>query len=378
MDKKSLLIVESGETAPVANSILRGAILEARKSSWIDGIYGAKFGFDGLLNNEIVNLEELEKDDLNLLMSTPGSFLGTSERDIDLPGDGASIKDRLHERGIGYLLLIGDRKSISTALLLSSYFLTEGEEIQVLVVPKGVNNSIPSTDHSLGYPSAAKHLLNAVKGLAIDLRSRREGEILLLETPGAWLTASPFVLEEESRPDLIYLPGTVPGIDSVVGEIKAAHEAKGRVLALVEANLFGDAKAVETLTCKLRENGLSPKSLVFGASLRSDPLSLSPLDVWEAEASSRLSVMSFKGGESGKMVSIKREASHPYESSFELVPLGRAMGEVHSFPPEWVVSSREVNPLFLDYLLPLVSGEVPLEMKDGVYQTFSLPNGSKR
>ena len=122
--KKSILILQGGGPTSVVNSSLKGAIIEARKSSFIEGILGSRYGVEGLLDDEIVDLEELDKEDLNLLSQTPGAFLGSSRRRLDLEGEeGKKALATLSKYNVGYLLLIGGNDTMETALELSAFFL---------------------------------------------------------------------------------------------------------------------------------------------------------------------------------------------------------------------------------------------------------------
>ena len=59
MAKKSMVYIQSGGPTSVINSSLYGAILEARKhGDQIDNIYGSLHGIEGLLTDELIDLNK--------------------------------------------------------------------------------------------------------------------------------------------------------------------------------------------------------------------------------------------------------------------------------------------------------------------------------
>lgn len=396
--KKSILILQGGGPTSVVNSSLKGAIIEARKSSFIEGILGSRYGVEGLLDDEIVDLEELDKEDLNLLSQTPGAFLGSSRKRLDLEGEeGKKALATLSKHNVGYLLLIGGNDTMETALELSAFFLKEGEDILVLGVPKTIDNDLLETDHTPGYPSAARHLVNAVKAIGEDARSYKNGKVTIVESMGretGWLAASGFALSEEDRPDLIYLPEMNFDIPSFLKDVKEVYERKGTCLVLISEGIdLGEKESPDAgdgfahpilegaavyLSKFLKKEGLPSRAVVLSLAMRADPLSIAPVDVWEAESAAHFAVSSFRDGENAKMAAIVREKDVPYEASFSLVPLAQVAGKTRYFPSEWIVSPKEVAPSFLAYIQPLIAGEAPLERTGGIYKSARLPKeGSK-
>lgn len=355
--KKALLILTLESPVAVSNAALYGAILEARKSSFIEGIYGAKRGLEGLLNDDIVDLEKEEKEEIEKLPFLPGSVLGTSSVNLsynDCTGEMEAIRKVIDRLNIGYFLLLGGLKTAELALSLSTSFLLGGIEASVLSLPLSEENAVAMTDHSLGYPSAAMRLLSSVRSIVDVARSASGKKVYLLSVEDAasgYLSSSAFLLPAAARPDLIYPLESEASGEEVLTAIKEILASKGQAIVLADRG-FLDRVHLDDLP--------------FEAPLETIPLSyfhrvgpegLSSLDVWEAESAARLAVLSFKNGESGKMASIVREKDAPYESSLTLVPLGQAVGTRRPFPKEWILSPSEGSDELRAYLSPLVSGE---------------------
>ena len=106
MLKKNLLIVHGGGPTAVMNSSLYGAIQEAKKYPEIDHIYGAENGTGGILRKRFIELGNLSDRDLDLLLQTPGSAIGTS-RDALGENDYSKIVEILIKNNIGWVLMNG-------------------------------------------------------------------------------------------------------------------------------------------------------------------------------------------------------------------------------------------------------------------------------
>lgn len=358
--KKALLILTLEKTVAVTNAALYGAILEARKSSFIEGIYGAKCGLEGLLNDDIVDLEKEEKEEIEKLPFLPGSILGTSGIALsynDCTIEMEAIKKVIARLNIGYFLLLGGEKTAELSLSLSTSFLLGGIEAAVLCLPMSEDNAIAMSDHSLGYPSAAMRLLSSVRSIVEVARSLRNRKVYLLsveDTSNGSLSSSAFLLPEEERPDLIYPIESAATKEEVLASISEVLSSKR------EAIVLADRAFIERTGLEQMPFGVPAEKIPLTYFHRSGPEGLASLDVWEAESAARLAVLSFKNGESGKMASIVREKDVPYESSLTLVPLGQAVGARRPFPKEWIVSPSEGSPELRSYLSPLVSGEAAI------------------
>jgi len=67
------------------------------------------------------------------------------------------------------------------------------------------------------------------------------------------------------------------------------------------------------------------------------------------------------------MVTLERESNSPYICKIGKAPLSEVANAVKFVPKEWITPERNfVTPEFLDYARPLIIGEAPLNMKDGL------------
>jgi len=113
MAENNLLIVHGGGPTAVINASLYGAVTEAKKYPELTHIYAAKNGTGGLLKEEFIEMGNVPEKDLELLLHTPGSAIGTS-RDALEPEDYDKMAEILVRKNIGYVLFNGGNGTMDT------------------------------------------------------------------------------------------------------------------------------------------------------------------------------------------------------------------------------------------------------------------------
>ena len=106
---KNMIVGQSGGPTAVINGSLYGVVSEGFKHpESIEHVYGMINGIEGFLNNQIMDMHPLLKNgDLELIRTTPGSYLGSCR--YKLPEDlNAPVYPELFQKfedyNIGYFL----------------------------------------------------------------------------------------------------------------------------------------------------------------------------------------------------------------------------------------------------------------------------------
>src|SRR3974390_1919249 len=114
----NLLVAQSGGPTAVINASLAGVIQEAGKHECIEEIYGGLNGILGILNEELIDINEQKAKTIEGLRYTPAAALGTCRYKIDFkkkPEQAARDMDRLFEvfeaHNIRYFFYIGGNDS---------------------------------------------------------------------------------------------------------------------------------------------------------------------------------------------------------------------------------------------------------------------------
>ncbi len=373
----NLLVVQSGGPTAVLNAIL-AAIVDQAQNQNIPKILGALHGMEGLTHNRLTDLTALSKAQLDLLANTPGAALGSS-RNKPSDKDLTRILANLKSHDIRHLLLIGGNGSLRGALAIHQASEREGDDLQVIGIPKTIDNDVASTDRCPGYASAARYVAQSVRDLGMDVRALPQ-PVSIFETmgrSGGWLAAASALakLDEQSAPHLIYLPEKPFDIARFIADVDRIVTKVGHCIAVVPEGLKdatgtpihetsheaqrdamnrplpGDIaiRLASLVTQALRIRCRSEKP---GLCARSSILHVSPQDRIDADLVGRAAVHAAVEGKRGVFISLRPlDAAWPYD----LLPLSRADGPERAIPSEWLSDSDlSVSDAFLDYLSPLV------------------------
>jgi 6-phosphofructokinase 1 len=149
-------------------------------------VIGISSGFLGLINQEFVSLDE---NQLSGILTLGGTILGTSRENpfkktgIFTTSDKPKlIKKNYEEMGLDVLVCIGGNGTQRTAHLLSE------EGLNVIGIPKTIDNDVWGTDVSFGFDSALMITTDAIDRLHTTANSHKR--IMVIEVMGhhaGWL-----------------------------------------------------------------------------------------------------------------------------------------------------------------------------------------------
>ena len=388
---KNMVYIQSGGPTSVINTSLYGAIKEAKRHPDLIGhIYGSQHGVEGLIDDDLIDLGLEDDEQIELLLQTPGSILGTTRRklpkDIHTP-EYAKIIETLKKYDIGYVFINGGNDSMDTCNKIAKLVKEMGiDDIKVIGVPKTIDNDLACTDHSLGFPSAAKFVMNSVNAFAMDANCFKKGKVHIVEIMGrdaGWLTASVDLLPEQTRPQLIYLPEMKFDLEQFLVDVEKIYKEKGYALVAISEGLqferdmtnvrvdgFGHAQlgGAAAELCRIVENRLNvgTRAVEFSIIQRAFPQYVSLVDRKEAIKTGEKAVQAALKGRTGKMVIFERVSQNPYKIKFKLAPLSKVANAVSHVKPEMIIDNTRMSESFREYLRPLVQGEVKLIYKDGI------------
>jgi 6-phosphofructokinase 1 len=370
------LLVHGGGPTQVINASLAGVADECRRHPGITALYGARFGIDGVLAGDFVDLSALDDSRIAAVGRTPGSALGSS-RSAATAAEYERALDIFRERGIRFVFFNGGNGSMYMAHQLASAAAAAG--VHVIGIPKTIDNDIAGTDHTPGYGSTAWFFACAVRDIGEDVRSLR-GRISIVEIMGryaGWLTAATSFARERPHdpPHLIYLPERPLSLAQFLGDVDAAMRRRGTVVVAAcegqkdeHGRPFGDLMQpdgferqlsgnlghtlAQLLIRELKVNARSEKPGLLG---RSSMEFISEVDWCEAYLCGQAAVAAAVDGGSDVMVALERAAGSEYSIRTVLKPLAEIAGKERLFPLEWIApGGNDVMPQFLDYARPLI------------------------
>jgi 6-phosphofructokinase 1 len=387
--KGNCIIGQSGGPTSVINSSLAGVVKAAVKSEKIGEVYGMNYGIEGFMKEWLINLGNQPKEVIKGLRKTPGSALGSSRhklKDEDFP----RIMEVLKKYDIHYFFLIGGNDTMDTINRVEAYCKSQGYELTGVGIPKTVDNDLFGTDHTPGFPSAARsNVLNVMQAGVLARDMKKVDQFVVYQTIGrdaGWLGAATALAkrDEEDAPHLIYCPEFVFDRDKFLKDVNAVYKKYGWVSIVCGEGLkYADGTPVSASLTKDKFNntefgamggasvGLNLHRMVsqeFGfrgefqiteSLIMSDFVNAVELDLEEAYYAGKEAVRLAEAGESGYMVTIERIARSPYESRFGKALLKDVAVHAKPMPMEYFNSEGNfVSPAFLDYIRPLI-GKLP-------------------
>ena len=391
----SCIFGQSGGPTSVINASAYGVIRAALDAEEITKVYGAAHGIKGVLEDKLYVMDEEDPAELELLLHTPSSELGSCRYKIADPEvddtDYKRILEIFKKYNVRYFFYNGGNDSMDTCNKVSRYMESVGYECRVMGVPKTIDNDLYGTDHCPGFASAAKYIATSCMEINKDARVYDNGMITIVEIMGrhaGWLAASAALAAEfGSGPDLIYLPECDFDLEKFFTDVERVYAETGKVLVAVSEGIhYADGRFVSEAKTSATDGfghaqlgGLASMLAEMvkertGAKVRGIELSLlqrcgahlaSATDVNEAFTAGKTAVEAAVSGVTGKMVAFKRVyVDGKYTCEMELLPLSSVANYEKKVPLEWI--NEEHNGLkheFIDYVLPLIQGEpkLPLE-----------------
>ncbi|KAA8501430.1 6-phosphofructokinase [Mediterraneibacter catenae] len=399
--KKNVIVGQSGGPTAVINASLYGVVYEAlNREDTCGTVYGMINGIEGFLNDQIMDMEPLERSgELELIKTTPGSYLGSCR--YKLPED---LRDEVYPRlfekfeqyGIGYFFYIGGNDSMDTVSKLSRYAKKTGSAIRFMGIPKTIDNDLVRTDHTPGFGSAAKYVASTVREIAIDASVYdNKKSVTIVEIMGrhaGWLTAASVLARkfEGDNPVLIYLPEMAFDPDKFIDDVNEAlekvpnlvvcisegiNDGKGTFICELASDvgvdnfghkmLTGSGKYLENLVKE--KIGVKVRSIELNVCQRCSSAMLSATDQKEAIASGAYGVKCAVEGETGKMIGFSRVPGAEYRIDYVAEDVNLICNQEKTVPLEWITKNgSDIGQEFIDYALPLIQGEVKVPSKDGL------------
>ena len=401
---KNLIVGQSGGPTSVINASLAGVYEEAKRLGY-NHVYGMINGIEGLLEENIVDLDKYlaDKKNLELLKRTPSSYLQTCRFKlgtyVDHPDIYEKIFDILDKYDIDSFIYIGGNDSMDTVENLSDYAIINKRRQNFIGVPKTIDNDLPITDHCPGFGSAAKYIATSIREIVRDsvCYGVKHSTVAIVEVMGrhaGWLTASAALAKSDDCEgvDAIFLPEVPLDLDKFVDKVRFLAKKKPAIVIVVSEGIktiggefvcemgkddvgvdaFGHKQlngCADVLANLIKEKtGLKTRPIILSSLQRAAAHVASLTDLREAEKVGKHGAKLAFNGETGKMVIMKRVNNNPYKIKYS------SFNNIHDIanlekkvPLEWIDQENNyVKDELIDYIRPLIIGEVKQFYKDGV------------
>jgi ATP-dependent phosphofructokinase / diphosphate-dependent phosphofructokinase len=221
--KKIALLTGDGD-CPGLNAAIR-AITRTAILNYGYEVIGFTGGFEGLYNNEYI---QLDLDTVSGILRRGGSILYTSNKDdlfeYEIEENGIRIRkdasdtavDNLIKNNVDALIVLGGDHALRNAYK----FIQKG--INIIGIPKTINNDIVGTDITFGFNSALKVAVQALDRLHTTAESHHR--VMILEVMGGkagWIALEAGIA---GSADVILIPEIPYSIDKIIDKINKRKE----------------------------------------------------------------------------------------------------------------------------------------------------------
>ena len=396
--KGACIIGQSGGPTSVINASAYGVIRTALDNPDITAVYGAAHGIKGVLNDQLYDMGQEDAKELELLLNTPSSELGSCRYKIADPDvddtDYKRILEIFKKYDVRYFFYNGGNDSMDTCNKISKYMQKVGYECRIMGVPKTIDNDLFGTDHCPGFASAANYIATSCVEVYKDARVYDTGMVTIIEIMGrhaGWLAASAALAGVVGcAPDLVYLPEVDFDMEQFLKDVTEIYNREGNcIVAVSEGIHYADGSFVSEAKTSATDGfghaqlgGLAAllANIVkekTGAKVRGIELSLlqrcgahlaSQRDIEESFLAGKTAVEAAVSGETDKMVGFEcTRENGQYTCKTKLFDLSSVANFEKKVPLEWInEAGNGVTQGFIDYALPLIQGENHRVLENGL------------
>lgn len=256
-DIKKIALLTGGGDCPGLNAVIRAVTKNAILNYGYE-VIGYKFGYRGLYNNDFI---PLDLSTVSGLVSRGGTILYSSNKDnlfdYTVEENGESVKrdvsdvavENLKKEGVDVLIVIGGDGTLTSA----RDFARKG--VNVIGVPKTIDNDLGSTDITFGFNTAIDIATEALDRLHTTAESHHR--IMILEVMGR--NAGFIALESgiAGSADVILLPEIPYDINKIVEKIED-RKKRGQLFTIIVVAEGAKPKDGDVMVAKIVADSPDP------------------------------------------------------------------------------------------------------------------------
>lgn len=240
---KRIGMLTSGGDCQALNAAMRGVVKSVTNHEEDVEIYGFIDGYKGLIYGDF---RMLTSKDFSGILTKGGTILGSSRtpfKTIKDPDENGldkveAMKQNYYKLKLDCLVILGGNGTHKTANLLRE------EGLNVVTLPKTIDNDLYGTDMTFGFQSAVDIATDAID--CIHTTAASHGRVFIVEVMGhkvGWLTLNAGMA---GGADIILIPEIPYDIDKVIDAIEERHKkgSKFTILAVAEGAISKEDAAL--------------------------------------------------------------------------------------------------------------------------------------
>mgnify|MGYP000285119915 CR=1 FL=1 len=257
-------MLTSGGDCQALNAAMRGVVKGLSENDKDLEVYGFYDGYKGLIYG---NYRLLSSKDFSGILTVGGTILGSSRqpfKQMRIPDENGldkveAMKETYYKLNLDCLVILGGNGTQKTANLLRE------EGLNVIHLPKTIDNDIYGTDVTFGFQSAINVACNAID--CIHTTAASHNRVFIVEVMGhkvGWLTLHAGIA---GGADIILIPEIPYDLNKVVKKIKERTKNGSRfsILAVAEGAISKEQAALSKKEYKkyLEERATKYQSVAY-------------------------------------------------------------------------------------------------------------------
>ncbi|NJD01568.1 MAG: ATP-dependent 6-phosphofructokinase [Ruminiclostridium sp.] len=254
---KRIGVLTGGGDCPGLNAVLR-AVVKTAMGKYGYEVIGFRDGYRGLVMNNYI---QFKPGDVSGILDKGGTILGTSNRDnpfkfrverggkVDYVDMSDRVIDNLYALGIDCMVLIGGDGTLTSA----RDFARMG--VNVVGVPKTIDNDLSATDTTFGFMTAVDTATDAIDKLHSTAESHHR--VMILEVMGRYAGWIALASGVAGGADVILIPEIPYDINKVCDKIKE-RSAAGKHFSIVVVAEGAKSIDGDLVVCKVVKDSPDP------------------------------------------------------------------------------------------------------------------------
>lgn len=398
---KNVLYAQAGGITAVINASA-AAVLETvqQHPETFGKVYAAINGIVGVLEEKLVDMSQLTGEQIHRLKSSPGAAFEACRFDLDPIEDNPEQYERVlalfKHYDIGYFFYNGGNGSMVTAQKVADYCTSQGHPVTCVGIAKTIDNDLDISHCSPGFGSAAKFIASSLIEVNMDLKSMHNTstKFLAFEAMGrntGWLTIAGGLIKN-IIPDapLLILPAERPfNKEAFLKRVQELFDQKGYCICVVSEGLQDEqgryvsianiehthlqdytqlGGVADNLSHMVAEElGVKTHSITPDYLQRSASHFVSQTDWQMAYEAGKAAVLAAKNGEHGVLPIIELVSASPFKWQYKTVDLMTVADLEKRVPDDFLtLDGMDITDAALNYLTPLIQGEVSIEFSNGL------------
>lgn len=230
-------VLTGGGDCPGLNQVIRGVVRKAAQHNI--RIVGIKNGWKGLLTGDTMDITLASVADI---VSKGGTILGTSRTNpYKNKEDVMKVINNYKKLKLDALIAIGGEDTLGVANKL----VQEKAGVNVVGVPKTIDNDLNATDYTFGFDTAVNIAMEAMDRLHTTAESHHR--VMVCEIMGrhaGWIAIHSGLA---AGADVILIPEVPIDLDEVCGILKKSHAA-GKLFSIVAVAEGAEFKEGQVVT----------------------------------------------------------------------------------------------------------------------------------